>query len=258
MRSFIRQFVELAADRLALRGPIYEFGAYQVAGQEAISDLRGLFPGQRYIGCDMRPGPGVDRIEDLGDLTLATGCAQTVLCLDTLEHVFDLPRAWSELLRVLAPGGALLVSVPFDFHIHAHPDDYWRITPSALARLLQPLALSVVGWQGPEKTPHTVYALGFAAPAPPVRLAQVSRLIRDFQDVLRQSENAVPWPRWLKQQLLGPFRSRGERRRQVEFYKAEFLVQQNAAATVEDAVLDEVQGNSSRSLPLRRLGRLDR
>lgn len=257
MRSFVRQFVELAADRLALRGPIYEFGAYQVAGQEAISDLRGLFPGQGYVGCDMRPGPGVDRIEDLGDLTLPTGCAQTVLCLDTLEHVFDLSRAWSELLRVLAPGGALLVSVPFEFHIHAHPDDYWRITPSALARLLQPLALSVVGWQGPEKTPHTVYALGFAAPAPPSRLAQVSRLIRDFQEALRRSEDAVPWPRWLKQQLLGPLRSRGERRRQAEFFRAEFLVQQNAAAAWDDAVFDGTQGQSSRNLAARRLGRLD-
>jgi hypothetical protein len=35
-----------------------EIGALQVAGQEAISDLRPLFPGKIYIGCDMRSACG--------------------------------------------------------------------------------------------------------------------------------------------------------------------------------------------------------
>ena len=53
--------------------PIVEIGAFQVSGQEAIADLRPIFPGKRYIGCDMQPGPGVDRIEDIHALSFASG-----------------------------------------------------------------------------------------------------------------------------------------------------------------------------------------
>ena len=93
MRPNVRAFAEAAVAAFAPRGPVYEFGSYQVPGQEAISNLRGLFPDVPYIGCDLRPGPGVDRIEDLARLSVADGAAGTILCLDTLEHVFEVRRA---------------------------------------------------------------------------------------------------------------------------------------------------------------------
>ena len=62
MRPHLREFLELCARTLACPEPIVEIGAFQVSGQEAIADLRPLFPGKNYIGCDMRPGVGVDRI----------------------------------------------------------------------------------------------------------------------------------------------------------------------------------------------------
>ena len=65
MRENVKSFVALCADALDLREPIYEFGSYQVAGQEGLADLRPLFRGRRYVGCDMRPGPGVDEVMDL-------------------------------------------------------------------------------------------------------------------------------------------------------------------------------------------------
>ena len=48
------------AETFALSGPVLEIGSYQVAGQEALADLRGLFPDREYTGVDLRPGPGVD------------------------------------------------------------------------------------------------------------------------------------------------------------------------------------------------------
>src|SRR5512145_2648422 len=121
MRPNVRAFAEAAVAAYGPQGPVYEFGAYQVAGQEAINNLRGLFPQTEYVGCDLRFGPGVDRIEDLAGLSLADATAGTILCLDTLEHVFEVRRAVSEMIRVLRPGGLLIVSVPLDFHIHEHP-----------------------------------------------------------------------------------------------------------------------------------------
>ena len=46
MRPHLREFLELCARTLVCPEPIVEIGAFQVAGQEAIADLRPLFPGK--------------------------------------------------------------------------------------------------------------------------------------------------------------------------------------------------------------------
>ena len=43
-------------------GPILDIGSYHQPGYEKWCDRRVLFPGLEYVGCDIRPGPGVDRI----------------------------------------------------------------------------------------------------------------------------------------------------------------------------------------------------
>ena len=54
----------------------------------------------------------------------------TVLSMNTLEHIFDPIWEVSEMFRVLLKNGELILSVPFLFPIHGHPDDYFRPTPS--------------------------------------------------------------------------------------------------------------------------------
>ena len=73
-------------ETFALKGPILEIGAYQVAGQESL-DLRGLFPGRDYIGLDMRPGPGVDCVASAEKLPQADASIGTVIACNTFEHV---------------------------------------------------------------------------------------------------------------------------------------------------------------------------
>ena len=53
-----------------------------------------------------------------------------VLTLNTLEHIFDAQGALREMYRVLRPSGCLLISTPFLYPIHGHPDDFFRPTPS--------------------------------------------------------------------------------------------------------------------------------
>lgn len=222
MRREVRVFVEAAAESFSLGGPVYEFGSFQVAGQEHLSDLRSLFPHRAYTGCDMRSGPGVDRIEDISNLSLADECAKTILCLETLEHVFEVRRAIDEIIRVLAPGGMMLISVPFYFHIHAHPSDYWRITPHALSGLLSPLAARVVGYQGVATTPHTVYAIAAKAPLSADFALRARQFTRAFRQRLRGIEHsasrAARFTRMLRDTLL----SKGERRRHREYYQCHF------------------------------------
>ena len=135
MRPHLREFFELCAKTLACPEPIVEIGAFQVAGQETISDLRRLFPGKTYIGCDMQTGPGVDRLEDIHKLSFRSGEVGTFLLADTLEHVADPRRAMHEIYRCLRDDGVVIYSSVMNFPIHAFPNDYWRFTPEAFRAL---------------------------------------------------------------------------------------------------------------------------
>jgi SAM-dependent methyltransferase len=74
--------------------------------------LRGL-PGTRYLSADLAHPRAMEHF-DLEDIPHADGSFDLVLCSHVLEHVADDERAIAELHRVTAPGGELLVMVPFD------------------------------------------------------------------------------------------------------------------------------------------------
>ena len=71
MRDHNKAFCSLVAETFDCPGPVFEFGSYQVDGQEGYANLRELFPSKSYVGCDMRPGPGVDRVEDVTAISSA-------------------------------------------------------------------------------------------------------------------------------------------------------------------------------------------
>lgn len=98
---------------------------------ETSPDRRAYYPDA--VGLDMKDGPGVDIVHDLEHpLPKKWGRFEHVDLCSVLEHV---RRPWllaENILRVMAPGATLLVSVPFVWRIHAYPSDYWRMTPEAL------------------------------------------------------------------------------------------------------------------------------
>jgi SAM-dependent methyltransferase len=49
---------------------------------------------------------------DLGELPMPDSCADAVLLLDVIEHLAEPGRALAEAYRVMAPGGALIVTTP--------------------------------------------------------------------------------------------------------------------------------------------------
>lgn len=161
MRVFIKEFAQLAASQLPFPEPIFEFGSFQVPGQEGFADLRPLFRGKQYVGCDMREGPGVDRILNLHHLDLPDESVGSVISLDTLEHVEYPHRAMEEIHRVIKPGGVAVISSVMKFPIHDFPYDYWRFTPEAFRSILKPFESSFVGIAGEELFPHTVVGIGF-------------------------------------------------------------------------------------------------
>ncbi|HVX14789.1 MAG TPA: methyltransferase domain-containing protein [Pirellulales bacterium] len=224
MRDNVRAFVQIATEAFALRGPVYEFGSYLPEGQESVADLRPLFPGETYVGCDLRPGPGVNRVEDLAALTLPDETAQTIVCVETLEHVFEARKAVSEMIRVLAPGGLMLIAAPLDFHIHDHPSDYWRLTPSCLTRMLAPLDAVLVGWQGSARFPHTVFGVAAKEPVPARFVRGAGRFVERMQQWSAAAAGQEGWQRRLKRWAASWLINKSEHVRRRDYFQVEFVL----------------------------------
>lgn len=67
-----------------------------------------------------------------------------ILCTEVLEHVLDWPAAWSNLHRLLAPGGRLIITCPFIYPLHEEPYDFWRPTSHALRRFAERAGLEII------------------------------------------------------------------------------------------------------------------
>jgi SAM-dependent methyltransferase len=93
-----------------------------------------------YVGIDRFTGHGEgsnpDIISDASALPFGKSCFDFVLCTEVLEHVADPIQVFSEMNRVLAKGGQLVLSTPLFWPVHEAPYDYYRFTEYGLRHLL--------------------------------------------------------------------------------------------------------------------------
>ena len=225
MRDHNKAFVQLIAETFDCPASVFEFGSYQVEGQVEYADLRSIFKNKGYVGCDMRPGPGVDRVEDVSAISLPDSVAGTVLCIETFEHVFEVRRAFDEVYRILKPGGLFIITSPLNFRIHGYPDDYWRMTPSCLRRMLAPYSARISGSQGYHKFPHSVMGLGFKGVAPVDFATRADRLVGRYHDWLKGEEASLPRSERLRRGFAKLYRSKGEKYQVADYYKADFTIE---------------------------------
>jgi SAM-dependent methyltransferase len=230
MRDHNKAFCRLVAETIDCPGPVFEFGSYQVEGQEDYANLRTFFPGKDYVGCDMRPGLGVDRVEDVSAIRLPDGSAGTVLCIETFEHVFEVRRAFDEVFRVLKPGGVFVITSPLNFRIHGYPDDYWRMTPNCVRRMLEPYGARVSGYQGYHAFPHTVMGLGIKAPIAGDCAARFADLVGRYDDWCRGAESGRSLGEKVRRLASRLYRSKGERRQVADYYAAAFQIDLGATS----------------------------
>lgn len=139
----VNQVAFIEKHRGRLTGPVLEIGSRDYG---RTPDLRKLFPQHEYLGVDMSAGVGVDVVCDftqpLDEIVKTIGRSElgTVVMLSVLEHC-DQPFALaSNVSELLAPGGHLVISVPFVWMVHGYPDDYWRFTPSGVRKLFPRLS----------------------------------------------------------------------------------------------------------------------
>jgi SAM-dependent methyltransferase len=229
MRDHVRAFCAAVVEAFEPQGRVLEFGARRVAGQDETADLRSLFPGREYVGCDAHAGTGVDRVDDISRSSFAAESAGTIVCVETLEHVFAVHDAFSEMHRVIQPGGLLVVTTPMRFPIHDYPEDYWRMTPACINRLASAFPFRVVGSQGCDDFPHTVYLAALKAPVPTDAGARAERLIALHTRWLAQARASRPLAAKLHTFVKSLYRSKGERRELANTYVARFAIDDERA-----------------------------
>lgn len=96
--------------------------------------------GRSYTGADWGSSQHDSRPDIIADLNVQIPCPDrsfdSVFCISVLEHLHTPQTALSEFARVLRPDGRLVLQVPWQWHLHEAPHDYFRFTPFALRRLL--------------------------------------------------------------------------------------------------------------------------
>jgi len=144
-----------------VRDPVLEVGSRDYGNTP---DLRGQFPGARWVGVDMSAGKSVDLVLDLADdfdrVDGGIGGQRfnTLICFSVLEHVANPFRMAENLSRLLTDDGTAFISVPFSWKIHGYPSDYWRFTADGVKLLfpalhfddaLSTMSTSIPGQIGP-------------------------------------------------------------------------------------------------------------
>lgn len=131
-RTPIRAISDLAISQsvplLSCDGTIIELGA---AGDY----YKKFFPStQRYCTSDI--SGAADMVLDMTKMDLPDNSVAAFISTYSLEHVFDFAKVFQEVYRTLLPGGRFLLIVPFLYHYHAAPDDYFRFSRSCIEKLL--------------------------------------------------------------------------------------------------------------------------
>jgi SAM-dependent methyltransferase len=79
-----------------------------------------------------------------GDVPIADGSFDTIICSDVLEHLHRPAFAVSEMNRMLRPGGKVLLSVPFMYGLHEQPFDFHRYTRHTIVKWAEQNSMDVI------------------------------------------------------------------------------------------------------------------
>lgn len=115
----------------------------------------------QHIGVDLADSPhGTSMVDVIGsayNTNLKDSSCDVVLCTEVLEHLEEPLTAVKEMNRILKHKGIVILTVPFFWHIHEAPRDFYRYSKYGLHYLFEQAGFEII-----EIRPLTGYIITFA------------------------------------------------------------------------------------------------
>lgn len=150
-------FLTSAIGGLPAGSRILDIGAGDAPYRELFSDHD--YQTSDWSGTFYEPEHPTDVVAPAHDLPLADDSLDAVVCTQVLEHVPEPSDALREFLRVIRPGGRLIISTPMTWYLHETPHDYYRYTSYGLHHLLDKAGFTEIAVEPMNDSVSTVGAL---------------------------------------------------------------------------------------------------
>ncbi len=139
--SYRRVLIDTELARLspALKGVVLEIGAKRAQRGRWVPPVHRA---RRWLRLDIDAAQRPDVVADAAALPLRGGSVDWIVCVEVLQYVTAPDMAVREMGRVLAPGGALVMAVPF-LHRADGPADRHRFTETRVRELLEGAGLGI-------------------------------------------------------------------------------------------------------------------
>jgi SAM-dependent methyltransferase len=92
--------------------------------------------GKNVINLDIEESANVHIVNKSNIIPFKNNSFDAVLLEYVIEHLENYHEILKETVRILKPGGSVLITAPFRQNYHACPQDYWRFTHKGLEALL--------------------------------------------------------------------------------------------------------------------------
>lgn len=123
----------------------------EVGSKNVNGNSRSFFAAKnvRYVGCDIQEGEGVDILCDISSVesireSVGHSHYDLILCMNVLEHLFEVNAALVNMKGLLRRGGYILVVVPQVWELHDYPSDFQRLHPDYFREFCRRNAMDVL------------------------------------------------------------------------------------------------------------------
>lgn len=101
-----------------------------------------------HVGIDhpdsLHEKSNVDKVGTAYQIPADDASFDSAICSAVLEHLEEPEQALRECHRVLKPGGVAIYSIPFIWHLHEEPRDYYRYSKYGLKYLFEKVGFEIV------------------------------------------------------------------------------------------------------------------